>query len=927
VAVVARFRPCLTAEEQQDRPVFQVLPNSKAVETCDGSHHFEFDQVFAEGASQEAVYDYVGRPIVDGVLRGYNGTIFAYGQTGSGKTHSMMGPCGGSSGQQQHQLAARGIVPRAVQQVFDDIAASSDDSTEFVLRCSFLEVYREQMRDLLNPLNRKLSVKELPQRGLVVHGLSREFVTCPSEALAFLRVGNRARSVGCTHQNQHSSRSHAIFVLHVEQRSLEDAERLGKLTLVDLAGSEKVSKSECVGETLEEAKKINWSLSALGKVIDALVERRPHIPYRDSRLTRVLEEALGGNCRTTLLVAASSCSQHYDETISSLRFASRAKKVQNHARVNYMYSADQLLLLVAQLQRELATAKRTAAASVGRNPTPRQGNIAGRKRRASIDTGHLGRLESSGSEPTLCVSELAGNEKELGKLSSVDEVSKGCEHPAKQAGSPGVETPHGDGDGDGRTPPLSEVRCCDDAESEAPDHLVSDLDGQAWRSLALAAREAILSLERALQLQEVALEEAKVLQASSDEKGGAMTLQTDDCSDAGYPNKGSYGGGTSHPRPHGEQQQVLESNMMSERFRTFQQSVVARSLNWRLQLEQHRTESLKLELAMQKRHNEDMEASLQNPAEHLIGMRQARMQRYAGITRGLGSALRKLPLRQRNGDGGRTQAAIVQAAAVSSSAITPSCQSPAAGMSKSLLQAARTAMLGGPQDPSFPTLRRDRDSLRQGSATSPTKEAASGLACNCGSCDADNIGHCVLPDWVLPAAAKFGEHLAALTLPSGDMGGLEDHQRQRIGSLQSGAGDEEGDEHQDSPAVPTRGQVETLQQSHRLLESHVLQLQQDVVTKDEQLAQLTAEVNAQALRLSALRHEVGVKDTLLERLREQCVRRAEASDRELERLMEQTLVPLLAMLTREQTASPAPMNHQPTLPRTDTPEMRWWSDK
>jgi len=236
-------------------------------------------------------------------------------------------------------------------------------------------------------------------------------------------------------------------------------------------------------------------------------------------------------------------------------------------------------------------------------------------------------------------------------------------------------------------------------------------------------------------------------------------------------------------------------------------------------------------------------------------------------------------------------------------------------------------MLGGPQDPSFPTLRRDRDSLRQGSATSPTKEAASGLACNCGSCDADNIGHCVLPDWVLPAAAKFGEHLAALTLPSGDMGGLEDHQRQRIGSLQSGAGDEEGDEHQDSPAVPTRGQVETLQQSHRLLESHVLQLQQDVVTKDEQLAQLTAEVNAQALRLSALRHEVGVKDTLLERLREQCVRRAEASDRELERLMEQTLVPLLAMLTREQTASPAPMNHQPTLPRTDTPEMRWWSDK
>jgi kinesin family protein 5 len=252
-------------------------------------------------------------------------------------------------------------MPRTAEQVFDSISNSADGSTEFTLRCSFLEVYREQMRDLLDPDNQGLKVKELPHRGLYVHGLTREYVTCAGEVMEVLRAGNRARSVARTRLNEHSSRSHAIFMMQVEQRSCEGTERLGKLTLVDLAGSEKVGKSGCVGETLEEAKKINWSLSALGKVIDALAEQRPHVPYRDSRLTRVLEEALGGNCRTTLLVAASPFSQNADETLSSLRFATRAKAVRNHAKVNYMYSSDQLLFMVSTLQRELASANRQLA--------------------------------------------------------------------------------------------------------------------------------------------------------------------------------------------------------------------------------------------------------------------------------------------------------------------------------------------------------------------------------------------------------------------------------------------------------------------------------------------------------------------------------------------------------------------------------------
>eukprot|EP00434_Breviolum_minutum_P007515 symbB.v1.2.006633.t2/scaffold390.1/size254036/29 len=207
------------------------------------------------------------------------------------------------------------------------------------------------MNDLLRPNFEALRVKELPQRGLFVDGLSREYVTCPADVMAVIRAGLRARVVGKTRCNLHSSRSHVIFVLHVEQSSPQSDEKLGKP-----AANEKVSKSECFGETFEEAKKINWSLSALGKVIDALAEQRPHVPYRDSQLTRVLQEALGGNCRTTLLVAASSCAQHADETLSSLRFATRAKSVRNVAKVNYTYSPEQLLLLVAKLQKQLVGA-------------------------------------------------------------------------------------------------------------------------------------------------------------------------------------------------------------------------------------------------------------------------------------------------------------------------------------------------------------------------------------------------------------------------------------------------------------------------------------------------------------------------------------------------------------------------------------------
>merc|ERR550514_925339 len=161
-----------------------------------------------------------------------------------------------------------------------------------------------------------------------------------------------------TKMNQHSSRSHVIFMLQCEQKAPDGTEKLGKLNLVDLAGSEKVSKSGSTGETLEEAKKINWSLSALGNVIKALAEKRAHVPYRDSRLTRILQETLGGNFKTTLLVTLqTSSAMHFEETTSSLHFAMRAKSVCNMVKVNFIYSAEQLMTVVERLQRELAQAQ------------------------------------------------------------------------------------------------------------------------------------------------------------------------------------------------------------------------------------------------------------------------------------------------------------------------------------------------------------------------------------------------------------------------------------------------------------------------------------------------------------------------------------------------------------------------------------------
>mmetsp|Transcript_48037 Transcript_48037/g.112437 ORF Transcript_48037/g.112437 Transcript_48037/m.112437 type:complete len:708 (+) Transcript_48037:67-2190(+) len=355
VRVVARFRPPVSEEEQEENPAFTV-DAAGVVESADHLHCFRLDSAFGQETSQQQVYEDVGRRVVQDVLSGYNGTILAYGPTGSGKTFCMFGPPQGRSPRD-----LEGLVPRAVEQVLEHVRQSGGTK----LQCSFFEVYLDRVRDFLSPKTPNPQLKEFPGG---VEGLTYKEISTAAEALHILRLGLRLRVAANTSLNEHSSRSHAIFSLLLRQPQ-KSGIRVCKLTLVDLAGSEKVRKSGSVGGMLEEAKKINSSLSALGHVIEALSERRPHVPYRDSRLTRLLEESLGGNCRTTLLVACSSSSIHASETLSTLRFALRARKVENSVGVNVSnphqsQSSDrQLERRIAQLRRELARLESRRSAS------------------------------------------------------------------------------------------------------------------------------------------------------------------------------------------------------------------------------------------------------------------------------------------------------------------------------------------------------------------------------------------------------------------------------------------------------------------------------------------------------------------------------------------------------------------------------------
>nr|XP_025971515.1 kinesin-like protein KIF17 isoform X1 [Dromaius novaehollandiae] len=320
---------------------------------------FTFDGAYDREHSTEQIYNEIAYPLVEGVTEGYNGTIFAYGQTGSGKSFTMQGIVDPST--------QRGIIPRAFEHIFESVQCA--ENAKFLVRASYLEIYNEDIRDLLGAdTKQKLELKEHPEKGVYVKGLSLHTVHSVVQCERIMETGWRNRAVGYTLMNKDSSRSHSIFTINMEIYTVDergqDHLRAAKLNLVDLAGSERQSKTGATGERLKEATKINLSLSALGNVISALVDGRcKHIPYRDSKLTRLLQDSLGGNTKTLMVACLSPADNNYDETLSTLRYANRAKNIKNKPCIN----EDPKDALLREYQEEIKKLKAILAEQMSTN--------------------------------------------------------------------------------------------------------------------------------------------------------------------------------------------------------------------------------------------------------------------------------------------------------------------------------------------------------------------------------------------------------------------------------------------------------------------------------------------------------------------------------------------------------------------------------
>ncbi|XP_068609635.1 kinesin-like protein KIF3C [Brachionichthys hirsutus] len=359
VKVVVRCRPLNHKEEssgpaggvvvQMDVRLGQVILRNPRAPASEPQKTFTFDAVYDASSKQRDLYEESVRPLIDSVLAGFNGTIFAYGQTGTGKTYTMQGAW--------MDPEKRGVIPNAFDHIFTHISRSQSDK-QYLVRASYLEIYREEIRDLLDPKHgnaRALELRESPESGVYVPDLTSCVCKSIKEIEEAMNIGNQARAVGATDMNEHSSRSHALFLITVEcgQPGPDGRKhiRVGRLNLVDLAGSERQAKTGVQGERLKEAAKINLSLSALGNVISALADgRSSHVPYRDSKLTRLLQDSLGGNAKTVMVATLGPAPQHYDETLTTLRYANRAKNIQNQPRVN----EDPKDALLREFQREIA---------------------------------------------------------------------------------------------------------------------------------------------------------------------------------------------------------------------------------------------------------------------------------------------------------------------------------------------------------------------------------------------------------------------------------------------------------------------------------------------------------------------------------------------------------------------------------------------
>lgn len=392
IKVVVRVRPFNSREKDRNAKCVVSMQDAQTILTpplpdgknkplkavLDGNKTFAFDKSYwsfnrsdAHFAGQENLFTDLGKPLLDNAFQGYNNCIFAYGQTGSGKSYSMMG-----YGEEE------GVIPRICRDLFGrmDEMHESDKNLTSTVEVSYLEIYNERVRDLLNPTTKgNLKVREHPSTGPYVEDLAKLVVRSFVEIEHLMDEGNKARTVAATNMNETSSRSHAVFTLTLTQKRHDvetnmDTEKVAKISLVDLAGSERATSTGATGARLKEGAEINRSLSTLGRVIAALADmstgkaktKGMQVPYRDSVLTWLLKDSLGGNSLTAMIAAISPADINFEETLSTLRYADSAKRIKNHAVVN----EDPNARMIRELKEELAQlrSKLSGGSGVGMLP-------------------------------------------------------------------------------------------------------------------------------------------------------------------------------------------------------------------------------------------------------------------------------------------------------------------------------------------------------------------------------------------------------------------------------------------------------------------------------------------------------------------------------------------------------------------------------
>jgi kinesin family protein 5 len=416
--------------------------NTEKIVQLDASHgteKFNFDAVFGQHTTQQEVFELVGVQLVNDVLDGFNCTLFAYGQSGSGKTFTMEGAT--------HTGELAGMIPRITHRLFQDIA-NKPAGLEFAIKVSYVEIYNERVRCLLDVTGTKenLAVRQDKLKGVYIENVTEEYVTSGEEGMEVFERGSKHRAVAATGMNAGSSRSHAVFQIEVIQKNHADgSETSSRVVLCDLAGSETAKKTGAKGQQMEEAKSINKSLSALGQVIKALTDKKiKHIPFRDSKLTRMLQDAIGGNSRTTLMICLSPSKYNVEESVGTCRFGARAKLIKNKEKKMVVRSAEELDKLVKKAEAtqvayrsqlatllQLCKANDIDAASAGVNAEEEAASAKQAERVACGKSGGLttsasgsssGLTTSGGPTRHLTPDELAEEQEEQARLS--EEIAK-----------------------------------------------------------------------------------------------------------------------------------------------------------------------------------------------------------------------------------------------------------------------------------------------------------------------------------------------------------------------------------------------------------------------------------------------------------------------------------------------------------------------